>query len=134
MRRRRWRLLALGVVVTLVGGTGLEWLVARGPTITWASYARIDRGMTVDDISVIIGAPPGEYGAPGPCQELSGDSQRYVADLPEDCRYVTWVGPVTTIGVYLDKADRVIAKDIAEDPRRWWERLAGFGEVAPASP
>ena len=56
-------LLALSLLACLaVGFAGVLWLTAPRQRITPESFAKINQGMTLQEVEYILGGPPGDYG------------------------------------------------------------------------
>jgi hypothetical protein len=90
----RWRRLLLGLgAVVLVGVAGL-WLTSR------ANYNRIDRGMTLAEVEVILGSP-GMHINRGPEHPKAGD---YVF-----CSL--WSGQEMDVWVFFDSHYRVVRSE-----------------------
>jgi hypothetical protein len=62
MFRRRWLILTV-TVLGLAVATNVYLFVARRPAwrINKSNFLHIERGMTVEEVSRILGAPPGDY-------------------------------------------------------------------------
>src|SRR5947209_8126107 len=60
MRRRR--VLALVAVALLIGASGVTWTVFwPRPHIAAERYELIQQGMTLAEVSALLGGPPGDY-------------------------------------------------------------------------
>jgi hypothetical protein len=58
-RRLRWLLFCLGPLAVLTGVAG--WLLCSTDPIGPRAFERIELGMNEEDVSTIIGLPPGSY-------------------------------------------------------------------------
>jgi hypothetical protein len=121
--------LLVGVLVgAVIGGVTVAYLTAPPhPRINPGQYERIREGMTLADVNLIIGGPPGDY-HPGNL----GTRVRVIDgrdDFGEDLRLTQmyWSGAEYEIGVLLDRDGIVVARQLTEiaSPRQpsWLERL-----------
>ena len=59
MRRRTWLVALAGLAVVVAAGVVL-WRPQQGDRITFENFARIEEGMSQEEVEAIIG-PPGDY-------------------------------------------------------------------------
>lgn len=117
MRRRRvWIVIAVAVSTLL--GAGFIWLRLAGrPVITAADVARIQNGMTIQEVSHTLGTPPTRSGVPAKLQTETG--WKHV----EACRWESREGRIVVV---VDEKGHVIASAWHDDegpPSSFWKRL-----------
>jgi hypothetical protein len=99
-RRRLLVLAVAGAAVALAVGA---WWVWPRSAITPENAARIQPGMTVEELEAILGCPPGNY-ATGPL-EIDQPFQE-PKQVPRWTR-IAWTSDVASINVWLDAKGRV---------------------------
>jgi hypothetical protein len=121
--------LLVGVLVgAVIGAVTVAYLTAPPhPRINPGQYERIREGMTLADVNLIIGGPPGDYdpGNVGIRVRVIDGAENFGENPFLEQMY--WGGAEYEIGVLLDRDGIVIAKQLTEivSPRQptWLERL-----------
>jgi hypothetical protein len=118
----RWRrLLPLVVpaVLALLFGLMLLLLPAPPQHVSRADFDRIQAGMSLADVEVLLGGPPGDYRTVEVDLDVSGGSPEFhnVMSAPEVLlgkrrfRHEWWQGNSGNVWVCFDENDRVVTKE-----------------------
>src|SRR5438093_6600232 len=104
--------LKVALAVCVMVGVGVFALRPRpGPRITRIAYEQIEIGMTQTQVQVLLGGPPGDYGAR---DMYSYDQIGSAGGLPEVGRVERWLGTCAFVSVEFDDQGRVAAKELLE--------------------
>lgn len=113
--------------VTGVGYLGLRPLFASPNQINEASYAKIEKGMTKDEVSLLLGGPAGDYSS-----QLVEHLEMSVGLRP-DGKEEIWLGNNGEIQVVFDDKDRVLAayfERVRPLPESFFGRLRRWAGLA----
>src|SRR5262249_47888237 len=111
MSRIRVRWLVAALLVFAMALTALWWFYLRPPYgISQRRFAKIQKGMTLEEVETIIGFEPGMH-----CVVFDAFSRTGLvpAEAKGFKRVEDWIGPEAIISVYLDANEIVLAKEFA---------------------
>jgi hypothetical protein len=106
MRSRRCRLVVLaaaGAAVALAVGFWMLWPPTHITAITWANAAKVQPGMTLDEVEAILGGPA-RFDATGPVSYCLTGVEGFDPTVP---RPPEWLSDEVLVMVYLDANRRV---------------------------
>jgi hypothetical protein len=102
-------LLSLAMLAAIAGRFCVVWFSPEEAGVTWAKFARIEKGMTKSEVEAILGGPPSYYSPSGKNYTLLSNG------------WVAWAGEDGAAGIVFDSQGRV-------DEKRWFSPSNGFLE------